>query len=81
MIGPSWRWCGARWAVPQKPTPAPTIDEKDASAYIGMTPAYLRKARRLGKGPNYIQLGRTIRYRVRDLDAWLEQHLVKTETA
>ena len=64
--------------MPKDPTPSPTVDEKDAAAYIGLTPAYLRKARRLGKGPNYLRLGRTIRYRIRDLDAWLEAHVVQT---
>ena len=57
---------------------SPTLSEKDASVYIGLTPAYLKKARYLGdRGPAYLQLGRTIRYRVADLDAWLLKHRVE----
>jgi len=29
-----------------------------------------------GRGPAYIRIGRSIRYRIADLDRWLEQHKV-----
>ena len=50
--------------------PAPTVNEQDAAHYIGYSPAYLRKARQQGRGPAYIRIGRTIRYRIPDLDSW-----------
>jgi hypothetical protein len=54
------------------------IAERDAAEYIGLSIAYLRAARRLGRGPAYLRLGRSIRYRVVDLDRWLTAHLVST---
>lgn len=60
------------------PTPAATIVERDAGRYIGLTPAFLRKARREGRGPAYLRIGRTIRYRIVDLDDWLLKHRVET---
>jgi hypothetical protein len=49
--------------------------EADAAMYIGMSRAFLR-ASRGGRcdGPAYIQAGRSVRYRLRDLDEWLEAH-------
>lgn len=34
-----------------------------------------------GRGPRYIKVGRSVRYRVSDLDEWLERHLVSTSDA
>jgi hypothetical protein len=59
-------------------TPAHTITERDASHYIGLSVAYLRQARRLGRGPAYLRIGRTIRYHIEDLDAFLQAHRVET---
>jgi predicted DNA-binding transcriptional regulator AlpA len=58
------------------------LREKDAAAYIDMSVSFLRKGRmegaRQGKTPPppYLRLGRSIRYRVEDLDAWLEARKV-----
>jgi hypothetical protein len=60
-------------------TPKPTVQERDAAHYIGMTTSFLRTARRKGYGPAYIRFNRTIRYRIADLDAWLDAHRVQTE--
>jgi hypothetical protein len=59
-------------------TPA-VLDERDAATYVGMSCAFLRRARMTGRtrsgstGPDYVRIpgGRGIRYRVADLDAWL----------
>jgi predicted DNA-binding transcriptional regulator AlpA len=56
-----------------------TIDERDASPYIGYTKAALRAWRRQGRGPAYIRINRSIRYRIQDLDDWLQRHRVETE--
>lgn len=58
--------------------PPATIDEQDAGVYIGYTPSALRAWRSQGRGPAYIRIGRSIRYRVEDLDDWLNGHLVHT---
>jgi len=59
-------------------TPQQTIGERDAAPYIGYRPPALRAWRREGRGPAYIRHGRSIRYRVCDLDSWLEAHRVTT---
>lgn len=63
--------------------PSNLVTEKDAAQYIGMSVAFLRKSRMEGRrknrtpGPPYLRLGRkSIRYSLRDLDAWLLEHRV-----
>ena len=58
--------------------PAPTVAEHDAATYIGYTPSALRAWRRDNRGPSFIRNGRSIRYLVADLDAWLSAHRVTT---
>lgn len=59
-----------------------TFTEKEAAEYIGMSRSFLRQDRMNGyrdnrtPGPNFLKLGRTIRYRKEDLDNWLTKHLV-----
>lgn len=53
-----------------------SLNEADAAAYIGSSRDYMKKKRRFGGGPPFIRIGRMIRYRVDDLDRWLEAHLV-----
>ena len=58
------------------------IDEKDASRYIGMSIAYLRRSRMEGNhnnqtpAPPFIKIGRSVRYLVSDLDDWLLAHRI-----
>lgn len=60
-------------------TPAPTIlDERDAARYLGYRPITLRAWRREGRGPAYHRAGRSIRYHLDDLDAWLRARRVET---
>lgn len=50
----------------------------EAARYVHLSPAYLNIARggKL-KGPDYVRIGKSIRYRVQDLDRWLEERLVR----
>lgn len=54
-----------------------TFTEREASEYIGMSRSFLRQDRMNGiretrtPGPNYLKIGRSIRYLKTDLDAWL----------
>lgn len=67
---------------PQQTTPPATFTERDAAAYIGTSPQFLRLSRHYGnrpghaEGPPFIRLGggRSIRYLRTDLDAWLAAH-------
>lgn len=58
------------------------LTEKEAAQYIGMSRSFLSQDRMNGfrdrrtPGPIFMKLGRSIRYRKEDLDAWLAQHRV-----
>jgi hypothetical protein len=64
--------------VPPSTNPAghPVVSEFDAARYICMSRAFLQ-ASRLGRGsgPPFLRYGRAIRYRIADLDAWLQSKL------
>ena len=53
-------------------TTSDVLREPDACRYIGMSIPWMRQARMRGCGPAYLRIGRAIRYRISDLDAWLE---------
>jgi hypothetical protein len=53
-----------------------SVDTRGAAKYSAYSPDFFRAARRMGRGPAYIRVGRSIRYRLKDLDAWLESHRV-----
>lgn len=65
------------------------VTEPEAAKYIGMSIAWLRQCRMQGRGPVYMRMGggavgsdekgRAIRYRLADLDAYLDAHRVPTK--
>lgn len=46
--------------------------EQEAAVYLRVSISNLRRRRYQGTGPTYLQIGRGIRYRRSDLDAYLE---------
>lgn len=64
--------------------PPATLNEADAATYLGVSHFTLRQARartwakpyRQPSGPAYLKLGRSVRYRLADLDAWLDAHRI-----
>lgn len=60
-------------------TDAKALNEVETSKYTGMSQSFLRQSRmdgdRVGRtpGPRYLKIGRSVRYLIEDLDAWLEQ--------
>lgn len=42
----------------------------DAARWAKVSESFLNKARLTGNGPRYLRLGRAIRYRLEDLEAW-----------
>lgn len=56
------------------------LSEIEAAQYLGVSPGYLRKSRMTGDigqrrpGPVFCKFGRTIRYDLNDLDAWITAH-------
>lgn len=58
------------------------LAEKEAAAYLGVSPAVLHVWRAQRKGPRYFRAGeRLIRYRRVDLNAWIEARLSEPEEA
>lgn len=51
-----------------------TLDTRTAAKYLGVSPAWLDKARSIGGSPRYIKIGSRIVYRKADLDDFLERH-------
>ncbi len=55
------------------------LTEAEASNYINMSRQFLRKSRMNGtlpnhtQGPPFIRIGRSIRYNLDDLDAWIDE--------
>jgi len=50
----------------------PLLTPRDASAFLGLSGSWLAKLRLTGGGPPFIKLGRQVRYRLCDLEAWLQ---------
>ncbi len=55
------------------------FDERTAARLVNVSQSYLRQLRMAGKGPAYCRLGRTIRYRIVDVEKWLVGHRVETK--
>lgn len=54
---------------------------KEAAAYLRTSPSTLAKRRLYGTGPRYCRIGRAIRYRKSDLDAFMADTAVKSTFA
>lgn len=58
------------------------LTEEECAIYLSVSKAFLRAARCTGtipgrrEAPPFVRLGRMIRYRRADLDAWIEAHVV-----
>ena len=54
----------------------PNLRNTDYSSnYLGISSSKLEKLRVYGGGPPYVKIGRAVRYRVEDLDQWVECQL------
>jgi hypothetical protein len=53
------------------------MDEQQAGDYLGKPPGTLRQWRYLGQGPPFVHIGRSVRYRKVDIDAWLEANVTR----
>jgi len=54
------------------------LNEREVSIEFGLSVPWLRKQRRLGKGPPYLKLGKIVRYFREDVRAYLIDHMVLT---
>lgn len=57
---------------------ADRLNNVEAAEYLGLKAATLNKWRVHGEGPPFIKVGRLIRYRKADLDAYLAGRLVRS---
>ncbi len=56
------------------------LDTLTVARYAGLSPVTLRKWRMTGAGPRFVRLGRAVRYRRAELDAWLSRREFKNTT-
>lgn len=67
--------------------PSDMVTEKQTAQIIGMSVQFLRQSRMDGhranrtSGPPYHKIGRSVRYKVGDLIAWIERHRVEPNEA
>lgn len=65
------------------PKNAALLNDVEAADYIGLSAAFLRKGRSVGvlgnqtPPPPHLKIGRAVRYRLADLDRWLDARLVQ----
>ena len=48
------------------------LDTQQAAAAFGLSQMTLRKWRCIGEGPRFVRIGRAVRYRKADLDAYAQ---------
>ena len=58
-------------APPSLAKPNEMLNERQVAEYLNMSLASLRKWRLFRRGPKFVKLGRAIRYRRTDVEAWL----------
>lgn len=49
---------------------------EEAARFLGFKEGWLAKLRMTGGGPKFVKLGRLVRYRRADLEAWIASHVV-----
>ena len=52
--------------------PIPLLNTAQAAAFLAMHPQWLEHARLDGRGPHVTRIGRIVRYRMSDLEAFLD---------
>ena len=56
------------------------LNERQVQEVYGFTIAYLRRARRERRGPRFLKVGKLVRYRRSDIEAYLSAHAVETNS-
>lgn len=51
------------------------LTTREAAEYLGCSPSFLEHARYAGRPPAYFKVGARVRYRLRDLDAYVEDNM------
>lgn len=58
--------------------PEPPLDTLAAARYMGMSKSTLEKLRVFGGGPKFLKLRHLVRYRIHDLDEWMDARLISS---
>jgi len=59
----------------------PLLNQDQAAEVLAVKPRTMEGWRFRGDGPPFIRVGRHVRYRVRDLHAWLDERTVGSTSA
>ena len=59
-------------------TPPDILPTPEAATYLRLSKPTLERLRLTGEGPAYAKLGKAVRYRRADLDAWLASRLIRS---
>jgi len=62
------------------PAPTPNLNTKEAAKFLNIKPATLDQHRWRGTGPRFVKIGRCVRYRMADLDAFLTEQTFSSTT-
>ena len=54
------------------------LDTPETASYLRLSKPTLERLRLTGDGPPYCKLGKAVRYRKSDLDAWLASRLTRS---
>lgn len=57
------------------------LSERDVAALLAVTPAAVEAWRRKGTGPEWIRVGRLVRYRRSAIETFIADNTVETEAA
>lgn len=57
------------------------LNKDQAAAMLGVSVSTLVKLRAACRGPAYVKLGKSVRYRIADLEAWIENSIVHPATS
>ena len=63
-------------ATENHPAYDPLLNEQQAADYTGLSVHTLRTKRCRGGGPPFVKMGRSVRYKLSDLNAWIEARTV-----
>lgn len=56
------------------------LNTKEAAKFLSISQAYLVKLRLTGNGPEFIKLGRSVRYSICSLEAWIQENIKQSTT-
>lgn len=55
-----------------------TVDTEEAARHLSLARNTLEKMRVHGNGPQFVKLGRSVRYRISDLEAYVAERVVSS---